>query len=93
MLGGFAVLAFVAWKLYERRWLVRHYSVARVEIQELQKLLASEPVDVLVIDLRSEQAFSGSAQMVPGARRIPPGEFERHIETMPLDKEIILYCT
>jgi membrane protein DedA with SNARE-associated domain len=93
MLGGVAVLAFVAWKLYERRWLVRHYSVARVEIPELQRLLASEPVDVLVIDLRSEQAFSGSAQMVPGARRIPPGDFERHIDTMPLDKEIILYCT
>jgi hypothetical protein len=93
MLVGAAVLAFVAWKLYERRWLVRHYSVARVEIAELQSLLASEPLDVLVIDLRSEQAFSGSAQMVPGARRIPPGEFERHLDTMPLDKEIILYCT
>ena len=93
MLGGAAVLAFVAWKLYERRWLVRHYSVARVEIPELQRLLASEPVDVLVIDLRSEQAFSGSARMVPGARRIPPGDFERHIDTMPVDKEIILYCT
>jgi membrane protein DedA with SNARE-associated domain len=93
ILGGAAVLAFVAWKLYERRWLVHHYSVARVEISELQRLLASEPVDVLVIDLRSEDAFSGSAQMVPGARRIPPGDFERHIDAMPLDKEIILYCT
>lgn len=93
MLGAAAVLAFVAWKLYERRWLVRRYSVARVEIAELRRLLASESPEVLVIDLRSEQAFSRSAQMVPGARRIPPGEFESHIDSMPLDKEIILYCT
>jgi membrane protein DedA with SNARE-associated domain len=93
ILGGAAVVAFVVWKLYERRWLVRHYSVARVETAELVRLLASEPPEVLVIDLRGEQAFSRSAQMVPGARRIPPGEFERHIDTMPLDKEIILYCT
>jgi len=93
MMGAAAVLAFVGWKLYERRWLVRHYSVARVKIAELQRLLASQPVEVLVIDLRSEQAFSRSAQTVPGARRIPPGEFERHIDTLPLDKEIILYCT
>ncbi len=93
MLGGAAVLAFVAWKLYERRWLVRRYSVGRVEIAELQRLLAAEANDILVVDLRSEHAFSGSAQMVPGARRIPPGDFERHIDTMPLDKEIILYCT
>jgi hypothetical protein len=93
VLGGAAVFAFIVWKLYERRWLVRHYSIARVEIAELVRLLASEPPEVLVIDLRSEQAFSRSAQMVPGARRIPPGDFERHIDTMPLDKEIILYCT
>ena len=93
LLGVIAVLFYLAWKLSERRWLVRHYSVARVEIPELQRLLAAEPIDILVIDLRSEQAFSRSAQMVPGARRIPPGEFERHIDTMPLDKEIILYCT
>jgi len=93
ILGVAAVLAFVAWKLYERRWLVRYYSVGRVEISELQSLLAADPMEILVIDLRSEQAFSGSAQMVPGARRIPPGDFEKHLETMPLDKEIILYCT
>jgi membrane protein DedA with SNARE-associated domain len=93
ILVGVAMLAFVAWKLYERRWLVRHYSIARVGIAELQCLLALDPPEVLVIDLRSEQAFSGSAQMVPGARRVPPGEFEKHINTLPLDKEIILYCT
>jgi membrane protein DedA with SNARE-associated domain len=93
VLVGGAVLAFVVWKLYERRWLVRHYSVARVEIAEVRRLLASEPPEVVVIDLRSEQAFSRSAQMVPGARRIPPGEFERHIDTLPFDKEIVLYCT
>ena len=93
MLGVAAVLAFVVWKLYERRWLVRRYSVARVETAELVRLLASDPPAILVIDLRSEQAFGRSAQMVPGARRIPPGEFERHIDTMPFDKEIILYCT
>jgi membrane protein DedA with SNARE-associated domain len=93
ILGGVAVLAFVAWKLYERRWLVRHYSVGRVEISELQRLLATEPLETLVIDLRSEQAFRSSAQMVPGAHRIPPGDFETHIDSMPLDKEIVLYCT
>jgi membrane protein DedA with SNARE-associated domain len=93
VLGAGAVLAFVAWKVYERRWLVRRYAVARVGAAELRRLLEVEPSQVLVIDLRSEQAYSRSAQMVPGAQRIPPGEFERHIDSMPPDKEIILYCT
>ena len=93
MLGGAAVVGFIAWKLYERRWLVRHYSVARVEVDELRGLLASKAPEILVIDLRSEQAFDRSALMIPGARRIPPGAFESHIDTLPADKEIILYCT
>jgi len=93
VLAAGAVLAFIMWKVYERRWLVRHYAVARVGIEELRRLMDAEPPEVLVIDLRSEQAYSRSAQMVPGARRIPPGEFERHIDSMPSDKEIILYCT
>ena len=93
VLGGAAIASFIVWKLYERRWLVRHYSVARVEIDELRGLLASKAPEVLVVDLRSEQAFSRSALMIPGARRIPPGAFESHIDTLPLDKEIILYCT
>jgi membrane protein DedA with SNARE-associated domain len=93
VLGAAAVLAFVIWKVYERRWLVRRYAVARVGTTELRTLLDADPPQVLVIDLRSEQAFSRSAKMVPGAQRIPPGEFERHIDSIPPDKEIILYCT
>jgi membrane protein DedA with SNARE-associated domain len=93
VLGAGAVVAFVMWKVYERRWLVRHYGVARVEIAELRRLLDADPPQVLVIDLRSEHAYGRSAQMVRGARRIPPGDFERHIDTLPPDMEIILYCT
>jgi hypothetical protein len=31
--------------------------------------------------------------MVAGARRIPPGDFDRYVDTIPIDKEIVLYCT
>lgn len=88
-----AALAFLAWKFYERRWLVRRYAVERIEIDELQKLLASPAREVLVVDLRNESAFSRSTHMIAGARRIPPGEFDRQIHTLPPDKEIVLYCT
>jgi membrane protein DedA with SNARE-associated domain len=88
-----AVVAFVAWKVFERWWLVRRYSVARIEAEELQQLLASPSPGVLVVDLRSEQAFSQATHMVAGARRIPPGDFDRYVDTIPPDKEIVLYCT
>jgi membrane protein DedA with SNARE-associated domain len=93
VLAATALAGFVAWKVFERWWLVRRYAVARIDVDELQQLLAVSPPDVFVVDLRSEQAFSQARHMVPGARRIPPGDFERYIDTIPPDKEIILYCT
>jgi rhodanese-related sulfurtransferase len=88
-----AVVGFIAWKVFERWWLVRRYSVERIDVDELQQLLSAPASDVFVVDLRSEQAFSQAAQMVSGARRIPPGDFERHIDEIPPDKLIVLYCT
>jgi rhodanese-related sulfurtransferase len=67
--------------------------VKRIDAAELQQLLTAPAPDVFVVDLRSEQAFSQATHMVPGAQRIPPGDFERHIDLLPPDKEIILYCT
>jgi hypothetical protein len=93
LLGVAAVAIVVIWKVYERRCLVRRYAVARVAAWELRRPLEADPPEVLVIDLRSEDAYSRSAQMVQGAPRIPPGEFEHHIHTLPPDKEIVLYCT
>ena len=61
--------------------------------REWRRELPERLADILVIDLRSEQAFSQASHMVLGARRIPPGEFESHTGTLPLDKELILYCT
>ena len=63
------------------------------EIAGVEPFLASPDADVFVVDLRSEQAFSQATHMVAGASRIPPGDFERHIDRLPQDKEIILYCT
>jgi membrane protein DedA with SNARE-associated domain len=93
LLAVAALAAFVAWKIFERWWLVRRYAVQRIDVDELQQLMAAPDADVFVVDLRSEQAFSPGAQMVPGAQRIPPGDFERHVDMLPRDKEIILYCT
>jgi len=93
LLAGAAIVLFVAWKVYERRWIVRTYAVDRVDSDELQRMLAANASDVFVIDLRNEQAFTRSAVMIPGAQRIPPAAFETHLHTVPFDKEIVLYCT
>lgn len=91
--GGAGVFAaFALWKYYERR---RYYSklrAARIRPEEVQQML-SQGEDVVIVDLRSRLAVERDPKKLPGALLIPPDEFEQHVERIPRDREIILYCT
>lgn len=91
LLGGIVVLYFLT-KLYQRHYLIKHYSVPRVDPEQLYEQIQSG-TPVMVVDLRSEDAFMRSDATIPGARRIPPAEFDRHASLLPTDREIVLYCT
>ncbi len=91
LLGGVVVL-YVLIKLYQRHYLVKHYSVPKVDPTHLyEQIMSGEPV--MVVDLRSEDAFMRADGGIPGARRIPPAEFDHHVGLLPKDREIVLYCT
>jgi membrane protein DedA with SNARE-associated domain len=85
-------LGYVASRLLYRRYLVKHYTVPKIGSSELLERISSGN-EVLVVDLRSEDAFLRSDVAVPGALRIRPAEFDRHIHRLPPEKEIVLYCT
>ena len=91
LLIGILVLYFLI-KTYQRYYLIKHYSVPRVDPARLYELIRSD-APVMVVDLRSEDAFVRSDQGIPGATRIAPAEFDRHASLLPKDKEIVLYCT
>lgn len=84
--------AYVSWRLYYRRYLVRHYSVPKVDPAELFERMNSGD-GVVIVDLRSEDDFMRSGVALPGSVRIPPAEFDRHAPHLSREKEIILYCT
>lgn len=91
LLGSIVVL-YVLIKLYQRHYLIKYYSVPKVDPSQLyEQILSGEPV--MVVDLRSEDAFMRSDAGIPGARRIPPAEFDHHASLLPKDREIVLYCT
>ena len=71
---------------------MKHYSVPRIDPAELYEMISTGK-EVLVIDLRNENAFLTSPAAVPGSMRIPPAEFEVKVHQLPKEKEIILYCT
>jgi len=83
---------YVIFRIGYRRYLAQRYSIPRIQADELQRRLVSDN-GILVLDLRNESAYSDSLQILPGARRISPAEFEMLADSLPKGKEIVLYCT
>jgi membrane protein DedA with SNARE-associated domain len=88
--GG--TLVFLLWNGLSRYLLVRKYAIPRIPAGELYDKIARGE-DVLVIDLRSEDAFAASSAMIPSAVRVKPAIFPHAAKTLPSDRELVFYCS
>jgi membrane protein DedA with SNARE-associated domain len=79
-------------KAYYRRQFIKEVAASRIEPQELNSQIEAgdEP---FVVDLRHPLDFLTDPRIVPGAVRISPDELAAHINAIPKDRDIILYCT
>jgi membrane protein DedA with SNARE-associated domain len=91
--GAFLVLAaYLAWKLIDRRRLLRELRTARITPQELrQRIEAGEPL--LVVDLRHEIELDADRQTLPGALHIAFEDLDLRHGEIPRDREIALFCS
>ena len=46
-----------------------------------------------IVDLRHPLDYLPDPRVLPGAIRISPGEIAEHVEMIPRDRDVILYCT
>lgn len=86
MVGIFAALWLKAEK--ERRQIERH----SIEPDALYALMNAKQ-DVLLLDVRQPLDLLAEAEMIPGARRVPPKEIEKNADTIPKDQDLFVYCT
>ena len=49
--------------------------------------------DIIILDVRAGMSYNDSSIKIKGALRIPPNEIEARYKELPMDKEIITYCT
>jgi 3-mercaptopyruvate sulfurtransferase SseA len=64
--------------------------IARVTVDDLKKLMASDKV--LVLDVRSAEAYKEAH--IPGSISVPLGEIDTHVEKLKTaKKDIVTYCT
>ena len=65
-------------------------SVPRMEIGELRQRLASGDQSIFLVDARLPDEYA--AGRIPTARNYPSHEISRQLETVPRDREIVVYC-
>jgi membrane protein DedA with SNARE-associated domain len=82
--------AWIFWKFIQRRRFLKKLEVARITPEELRdRLEAGE--DLFIADLRT--ALHNDLASVPGAVRFSIEDVEGHMEQIPRDREIILFCS
>ncbi len=88
--AGLAV--YIAWKFIHRQLFLRRLRIARIQPEELKKMM-DEGNGPVVVDLRHPLDFEGDPIQVAGALRMSPDEIEHRHGELPRDRDIILYCT
>ena len=88
-----AICAWILWKYLARRKFYNELEVSRITPSELYELLISgeEPT---MVDVRNalEWKIEGAAKL-PGALHMSFEELEERLPEIPLDRDVILYCT
>jgi rhodanese-related sulfurtransferase len=88
---GLAVLLFGLFRmkrLRDRRELERY----SIDADELHALLEAKK-DVVVLDVRQPLDLLAHSEIIPGAKRVPPKEVLEQAESIPKDKDSVVYCT
>jgi rhodanese-related sulfurtransferase len=86
------LLAYIAYKWWERRRFFAMLRVAWIHVDDLYRLIAAGE-DVVIVDVRSPTARSLEPRRIPGAVHVPLQAVDQHARELPRDREIILYCT
>jgi membrane protein DedA with SNARE-associated domain len=89
-----AVLAYLAYRVWDYRKHRAARDVPRVTVEELARHLESEGKDeILVVDVRSHGYYDEETQRIKGSIRIEPNHLDEEVKLLPSDKLIFLYCT
>src|SRR5262249_62419511 len=83
---------FIGVKWWQRRRFYKLLRMARISPEELHELM-DEGKAPIILDVRTPGALLADPRRIPGARKLQFGEIPEKIGDLPVDREIILYCT
>ena len=82
----------IALKWWERRRFYRMLRIARISADELRRLMDDGKAPVIV-DVRSPSVRDLDRRFIPGALAMDIGDVEKRLEELPVDRDIVFYCT
>jgi membrane protein DedA with SNARE-associated domain/rhodanese-related sulfurtransferase len=92
VLAAALLIAYVAYKWWERSRFYKMLRMARISVEELDELMRAGAAP-LIIDVRSSTARALDPHAIPGAVPISLPDIGLHLKELPRDRDIILYCT
>jgi rhodanese-related sulfurtransferase len=85
------LLGYVGYRLIQRHRFLSRIRTARISVQELYGLMQAHPPPV-VVDVRSDSARALDPRWIPGAVHLALHDIATHVEELPRDRDVILYC-
>ncbi len=89
---GVAFALFLFFKWWERRRFYRALRMARISVDELLRLVQG-PDKPVILDVRSGAARRIDPRRIPGARPVDMDNAAQHLQGVPRDGQIVVYCT
>jgi membrane protein DedA with SNARE-associated domain/rhodanese-related sulfurtransferase len=91
------VIGIIVYRYVQRRRFLAELRGLRLEPEQLLAMIDEAEREgqqtPFIIDLRHPLDVLTDPEILPGALRIGPDELKLHREEIPLDREIVLYCT
>ncbi|HUK11776.1 MAG TPA: VTT domain-containing protein [Thermoanaerobaculaceae bacterium] len=83
---------YLAYRWVRIKQFQRALRMARITVEELRAMM-DEGRDPLILDVRTPLAHRFDPRRIPGAIRFQLDQLDETLRDVPLDREIILYCT
>lgn len=89
--SGLAVAGCLSWRYAKRRNESHGFATSPISAERLRELIESGR-DPMIIDVRSEVGRSHDPRRLPGAIELALDELARHVDALPREREIVVYC-
>jgi rhodanese-related sulfurtransferase len=67
-------------------------AVQRITAEHLKRLIDAHEKPT-VLDARSPDSWKSSNVQIPGSKRVPPDDVDKHLSEIPRDRLAVAYCT